>query len=154
MKQNNMKRSNILLASLIILTGVAATFTSCAENGGTKPEDKAIAFLNAYFATDYATAENYCTQDLSEFLSNSVKDLNSLTDSVKSMIKRHTAYYKPQINSVTKVGKGDTAVVYYTIVKSDPADSLATNGEEQLIESRLSLVKLGEEWKVAALNEL
>ena len=147
------KRFKILLASLIILTGTAATVTSCKENEGTKPEDKAIAFLNAYFATDFATAESYCTQDLSELLNKSIKDLDSLTDSVKSLIKKHTAYYKPQIDSVIvmKVGMDSNAVAYYTIVKSDPADSLATDGKEQVIRSRLSLKKWGEEWKVAAL---
>ena len=81
------------------------------------------------------------------------QDFENLTDSVKSIIKRQTAYFTPQIDSVSKYGK-DTLLVSYTIVKNDPADSIATKGADQLIKSCLSIVKEDEDWKIAALNRL
>ena len=146
-----MKRIKTFLPVILIATAMAATVTSC--NKGPKPEETAIGFLNAYLSTDYPTAASFCTKEPSEFFNESVQDFENLTDSVKSIIKRQTAYFTPQIDSVSKYGK-DTLLVSYTIVKNDPADSIATKGADQLIKSCLSIVKEDEDWKIAALNRL
>ena len=146
-----MKRIKTLLGAVLAVTVSAAFLTGC--NKGPKPEESATEFLNAYLSADYTTAAAMCTEKLSAFLNESVKEFEALPDSVKSIIKRHTSYLTPHVDSIAATGSRDTLVICYTIVKNDPADTLATGSAEQLINSRLSIVKEGEEWKVAALNE-
>ena len=147
-----MRRIKTLFGTVLTITASAVFLAGCSNSP--KPEESATAFLNAYLSADYATAAAMCTGELSAFLNESVKEFEALPDSVKSIIKRHTSYMTPHVDSIARTGSQDTLVVCYTIVKNDPADTLATGTAEQLINSRLSIVKEGEEWKVAALNEI
>lgn len=116
-----------------------------------KPESVATDFLKAYFETDYSKAASYCTPSLGEELVKAVEELENLSPEVKELMKRHTANYQPEITSVEEPKGKDTVIVSYSIINRPQADSTATGGTV-VIEKQLSLVKSGEGWSVAALN--
>ena len=66
-------------------------------------------------------------------------------------MKKHTRNYTPNILSVDAPKGCDTVIVSYSIVNQPQADSISTGGET-IIEKQLSLVKVEEGWRVAALN--
>lgn len=142
MKQINFK-------SLLIAAFASLLFQACSS--GPKPEDVATDFLKAYFSTDYAKAAEFCTPELGQDLTEAVKELESLSPEVKELVKRHTRNYTPQIGEVGEYKNNDTVIVNYSIVNKPQADSISTGGET-IIEKQLSLVKVKEGWKVAALN--
>lgn len=142
MKQINFKNALIMAFATLLLQACSS---------GPKPEDTATEFLKAYFSTDYAKAAEFCTPELGKDLTDAVKELESLSPEVKELMKRHTRNYTPQIGLVEGSKESDTVIVSYTIVNLPQADSISTGGEA-VIEKQLSLVKVEEGWRVAALN--
>lgn len=145
-KKNTGKR----VINLILASALMCIFFSC--DNSPKPESVATDFLNAYLSTDYEKAASFCTPGLAEYLNEAVKELDNLNDEIKNQIQKHTRYYTPRINSVTKVSKGDTIWVNYSIINTGTKDSLSTGS--QITESVLSIVKQENNWKVAALNNI
>ncbi len=140
-----MKRIQTILFSVI----AAVAIIGCSNDQ--KPESVATDFLKAYFETDYSKAASYCTPSLGEELVKAVEELENLSPEVKELMKRHTANYQPEIISVEEPKGKDTVIVSYSIINRPQADSTATGGTV-VIEKQLSLVKSGEGWSVAALN--
>lgn len=130
----------------IILLAVLPLF-SC--NNGPKPENVAEEFLNAYLSTDYEKAASMCTPSLNKDLLEALEESDALEEKIKENIKRHTQNYRPQINATILNKSKDTAVVEY-YVTSTPANSGTSS--DYIIESRLSLVKEKDGWKINALN--
>ncbi|MEF9985573.1 MAG: hypothetical protein RSC28_06165 [Bacteroidales bacterium] len=140
---------NIILTASICLT---LFLTSCKSD---KPQPKNVAseFLGAYLSADFNKAASYCTPKLSEELKLAVKEIENLNESLKKQITTSTAEFVPQIGEIEKIGKGDTLIVNYRIVKSSPDSTLDANVAD-VIKSSISLVKdeiVG--WKVLKLNK-
>lgn len=132
------KISIILLAAIPVL--------SCSN--GPKPENVAEEFLNAYLSTDYEKAASLCTPSLNKDLLKALEERDALDEKIKENIKRHTQHYKPQINTTSLNKNRDTAVVEYSVINI-PATAASSDCS---IESRLSLVKEKDGWKINALN--
>lgn len=132
------KISIILLATLPVL--------SCSNQP--KPENVAEEFLNAYLSTDYEKAASLCTPSLNKDLLKALEERDALDEMIKENIKRHTQNYKPRINTTSLSKNRDTAVVEYSVMNV-PA---AAASSDCSIESRLSLIKEKDGWKINSLN--
>ncbi|MBR5856109.1 MAG: hypothetical protein IKY70_02420 [Bacteroidales bacterium] len=142
-----MKQKNIV--TLFFISISAFLLQSCSN--GEKPENVATDFLDAYLSTDYAKAAEFCTPELGKDLSEAVRELESLAPEVKELMKRHTSNYTPQITAVEEPKGRDTVIVSYSIINRPKKDSISVGGDV-IIEKQLSLVKIEDNWRVAALN--
>ncbi len=139
------------LYRLSTITIIAATLLfSC--NSGPKPENIAQEFINAYLATDYEKAADYCTPALGQDLLQALEEADALNQNIKEKIKLHTQNYSSQIDSVKLNKAKDTTIVYYSILNGCTTDSLNI-AATQIIERTLTMVKQEEGWKVNSLNK-
>lgn len=148
----NIRTFTCKLFNAFALFSLTIMVMSSCKSEGTEPENIAETFLTAYLSTDFNKAATCCTGVLSEELKEAVKEFETLDESLKKSIMASSAQLVPKINSVEKIGKGDTLVVNYSLVKSTPDSTANTNTD--IIQSYLSLVKdeaVG--WKVSKLNK-
>ncbi len=102
------------------------------------------AFLNAYFNIDYKTASGFCTKELGRELIGSLKSLDSLEPSVRTMLEKQSKEAKTEIISISTDKRKDSATVLYKVIlPSFPKG----------IENTLSLVKMDKKWWVVALGD-
>jgi hypothetical protein len=81
-------------------------------------KESATNFLNAYINYNYDEAAKFCTPDLCEKIKKSIDDYNNLDESVKNFIAQECSNLTPKITSAEQVGKSDTIIVNYQLVKA------------------------------------
>ncbi len=141
---------NHTIARSIAAIIFALFISSCGPKRET-PQERAEAFLNAYFNTDFTTAATYCTNELSKDLESATSEIESLDSNLRSFIKESAAKYTTTINEVIHPEKSDTVVVKYTVIEREvtATDTLNNN----LINSSLKLIKNREkDWVVAKIG--
>lgn len=132
---------------ILFLFVITAFILSCAHRPD--PEKIAADFLSAYLATDYRVAASFCTQKLSDYLSESSKEMDSIENSLKQKIIDRTKNFTSEITSVERNKKGDTVKVLYRINIGGNDSTMTQVAEKQ---GSLSMIKCDDTWKISSLD--
>lgn len=133
-----MKKLLILSITLVLIL-----MTSCSGKERAITQST-IAFLDAYFKTDYALAGTFCTQSMATELKEMLKSVESLDPVVKQMLIAQSKEIKTEILSVEKFKGSDSARVDYRVIMPKGSTPL---------EKSLSLVRENKEWRIAGLGK-
>jgi len=128
----------------IVLAAVFLCAVSCNTPPDPKPEEVANAFLSAYYLADFDQILSLCTSG-SEFASDMARNAqfyNSYTPEAWDILHKELEDYHFTIQNVTINRSKDSAFVHYLVFTP-----LIPEGAE----SRLTLVKEEDEWKIAKL---
>ncbi len=127
---------------------IAATMATFVLLQGCKTFEKDIRkvtnnFLESYFKVDYVTSGSFCSENLAQELSESLKSLDSLEPTVKEMLVKQSKGVKTEIISVDRMESRDSAEVLYKIVLPDFPSG---------IENRLIFARTDKTWKIVSLG--
>lgn len=133
-----MKRSFLNLGLLFLVLSVI----SC-NRGEEGAAQVAREFLTQYLKPNHIEAAALCTPQLAEELISSLKGVDSLEEGVKESIRSKTAEIVIEIlNSNRLPGKDSVEVDYRVLIPGFPNN-----------ENRLLIVKIDDQWRVAALGK-
>ena len=133
------KRVVVFITGALFLTGMLSSCTGKEQ----KVEEITKGFLEAYFDVNYEKAATYCTEELAESLMQTFKSLESLDSQVREMVIANSSKAKTEIIEIDTKSKQDTVIVSYKIFLDNFPGG---------IDNKLSLVKIGKEWKITGLG--
>lgn len=127
----------------VLLLTVAIIFNGC-SNKESKISVITEGFLDAYFSIDYLAASSFCTKELGEELIETLKGLDTLEPSVRSVLEKQSKEVKTEIISIDTKSSSDTVTVLYKVILPN---------FPQGIENTLSVVKKDKRWCIAGLGQ-
>ena len=115
---------------------------SCSDSPDHRPEQISHTFLSAYFSLDFEQFLPLCCEALRNDLERSAQSVRGLSPETMEKLRNDLIAYSFEIEKIDLNHTKDSAFVSYIIFTPE-----ALNG----IDSRLTLIKEENEWRVAKL---
>ena len=117
----------------------------CADKAG-QAQGCADKFLDSYLKNDFEGALQQCSEVFRPEFGKTIDDFRNLPQQIREMLQEQCSRLKYEVSEVQRVGKSDTFVVEYNIMRAEP--DTAAFKQQELVSGTLRIVN----GKVDALN--